>query len=243
MEIMLRRDDLALRWFDGRSALIFPVEGQVRMIVPAIAPLDGALEPIVRDHTSTLHTEHMRPDDLTPRFDVHLFDAEGALAAYLPSVQGAPAYWSASEAFPADAPLAVYEPLALPADLGGVVELLGYEVRTPTVRPGAEVELLTAWRVRASLADEAVLFTHALDHGGHVVGQVDRLDVPSWAWRQGDVFVQLHRFPIDGAVAPDLVHLEVGFYTREDQNRVPVLVEGTPVDDRILLSPIEVTAP
>jgi 4-amino-4-deoxy-L-arabinose transferase-like glycosyltransferase len=240
VELTLRRDDLAVRWFDGRFALIFPAEGEARVIVPTIAPLDAALEPILREHASHVHTVDLRPDDLTPRFDVYRFDAAGALAALLPSMTDNSAHWCPSDDFPADEPQAAYEPLALPVDVGDVVELVGYDLRTPTIGPGGEVELLTLWQVRAPFAPEAVIFAHLLDHGGQVVGQVDRLDVPSWHWRPGDAFVQVHRFQIGAQATPNLYHLEVGIYTREDMARLPVLVDGAAVDDRVLLSPVEV---
>ena len=240
VEIALRREDLALRWFDGQSALVFPAEGEARVIVPSIAPLDQALEPIFREHASRLHTEDLRPDDLIPRFDVYRFDAAGALAELLPAVQDQPVYGYPSDSLPASEPQAAYQPLVLPVDLGGVVDLLGYDLRTPAVAPGGQVELLTVWQIRASLDAEAVLFTHLLDRDSHVVGQADRLDVPAWGWQPGDVFVQLHRFPVDASATADLYHLEVGIYLREDLARLPVLVDGLAVDDRVLLSPVEV---
>ena len=52
--------------------------------------------------------------------------------------------------------------------------------------------------------------------------------------------MQVHRFPVEAAATPGLYHLEVGIYTREDLARLPVLVNGTAVDDRALLSPVEV---
>ena len=242
VEITLRRDDLSLRWFDGRFALVFPAGEETRVIIPTIAPLDEALESIFKEHASHIHTEDLRPDDLITRFDVYRFDARGALASFLSTAEGNPAYWCPFDTFPADESQPTYEPLALPADVGDVIELAGYDLRTPDVGPGEEVELLTVWHIRAPFAPEAVVFTHLLDHSGHVVGQVDRLDVPSWHWRQGDAFVQLHRFQVDADVPPGLYHLEVGIYTRDDLTRLPVLVDGVAVDDRILLQPVEVTS-
>lgn len=240
VELTLRRDDLTLHWFDGRFALVFPAEGETRVIIPTIASLDQALEPIFRAHGFHLHTQSLRADDLVPRFDVYRFNASSALAALLPAVKDGPVYWCPADAFAPDTPQSAYERLALPVNLGGVVELVGYDLRTPVVEPGGQVELLTVWRVRASFAPEAVMFAHLLDHDGQILGQVDRLDVPSWAWQPGDAFVQLHRFPIDGSAAPGRYHLEVGIYTRADQARLPVLVGGVGVDDRILLSPVKV---
>lgn len=241
MEVSLEREDLSLRWFDGRFALVFPSAEAGRMVIPSIAPLDKTLEPLLKPYASLVHTERFRPDDLVTHFDVYRVDTDSALTALLPSVEDRSVFWSPSDAFPVDDPQSVYKPLSLPIDFGGVVDLVGYNLRTPVVRPGGNVELLTVWRVRDRLTQEAVAFTHVLDQEGRVIGQMDRLDVPSWHWEPGDVFVQLHRFSIQVDTQPGLYSVEVGIYFREDSRRVPIIVEGVPVDDRILLRPLEVT--
>jgi len=254
MEVTLRRDDLSMRWFDGRYALIFPAEGDGRVVVPTIAPLDEVLLPMFMPHASLIHTERFRPDDLITRFDVYRFDADEALAALLPTVTGAgesPVFWSASDTFPVGHPQSTYEPLDLPVNVGGFVDLVGYDLRTPAVAAGGEIVLLTVWHVRdgirqaqdGPLASELVAFTHALGPDGSVFGQMDRLDVPSWHWQSGDAFVQLHRFPLDDDLSLDRLSLEVGFYTREEGQRLPITVGGAAIDDRILLRPLEVTSP
>jgi hypothetical protein len=126
---------------------------------------------------------------------------------------------------------------------------VGYDLQTPTVEPGGELVLLTVWRVQDTarraqaglLALELVAFTHAVGPDGRVVGQMDRLDVPSWHWQPGDAFVQLHRFPIETDLSPGRYSLEVGFYTREESKRVPIIVGDATIDDRVLLRPLEVT--
>ncbi len=247
MEIALQREDLSLRWFDGRFALIFPApdpasEDGPRVIIPTLATLDETLEPMFEPYASHVHTEHFRPDDLVQRFDVYRFEAAEAFKALLPSMTEKPVYWSPVEAFSPDTPTASYRPLSLPVNVDDVVELVGYDLRTPSVEPGDEVEILTVWRVRQSFQPEAVLFTHVLDHHSQVIGQADRLDVPSWHWEPGDAFVQLHRFPLQAETAPGRYNVEVGLYTREGYPRLPIIVDGNEIDNRILLSPLDVTA-
>jgi hypothetical protein len=241
MEVSLEREDLSLRWFDGRFALVFPSAGAGRMIIPSIAPLDKTLEPLLKPYASLVHTERFRPDDLVTHFDVYRVDTDSAITALLPSVEGSPVFWSLSDTFPVDDPQSVQRTLSSPVDFGGVVDLVGYDLRTPVVRPGGNVELLTVWRIRDRLPREAVAFTHVLDQEGRVIGQMDRLDVPSWHWEPGDVFVQLHRFSIQEDTQPGLYPVEVGLYFRENARRIPVIVESVSVDDRILLRPLEVT--
>lgn len=248
MEVALHRDDLSLHWFDARFALVFPPGGSSRVIIPSIAPLDEALRPVFAPYASLLHTERLRPDDLIGQFDVYRFDSDAALRQLLQGARSAPVYWSRSDTFPTTDPRSGYRPLDLPVNVGNLVDLVGYDLRTPRVEPGGEVELLTVWRVREGFGGdpergsvpELVAFAHVLSPGGSVLGQQDRLDVPSWHWTPGGSFVQLHRFPIDESAPTGLYPVQAGFYARGDGQRLPVVVDGTSVDDRILLRPLEV---
>jgi hypothetical protein len=141
--------------------------------------------------------------------------------------------------------------LALPVDFGHALQLLGYDLRTPVVAPGGTVELVTLWQVTdpqplrpQDLPDvnvELVLFTHALGEAGTVVAQEDRLDAPAWDWQAGDVIAQLHHFTLPPDLPPGPVALEVGAYRRADLIRLPILVDGVVVGDRVILQPVEVT--
>jgi hypothetical protein len=79
-----------------------------------------------------------------------------------------------------------------------------------------------------------------LDKADTIVGQEDRLDAPVWDWHAGDVIAQLHHFALRPDLPPGPVALEVGAYRRTDLARLPVLVSGVVVGDRVLLQPVEV---
>ena len=117
------------------------------------------------------------------------------------------------------------------ANVGNVVQLIGYDLRTPQVKPGDAIELITLWQVTdpQPVRDTGlVLFTHALNAAGDVVGQEDRLDAPTWDWQPGDVIAQLHRFTLPSDVTGSLA-IEVGAYKPNDLTRLPVLVNGVTV--------------
>jgi hypothetical protein len=221
----LRRDTLSLRWFDGRCALVLPPEPAGRLIAPANVPL----APYFADLPG-LHLRErvlMREDDLDPFFVVYDWEPQTMLAALQERARG-----------------------ELLADFDGALQLVGYDLRTPQVAPGGTVELITLWRVTdprplrprnlSNAEEDLVLFTHALDGAGTIVGQEDRLDAPAWDWQVGDTVAQIHRF----ALSPDLpagpVALEVGVYRRADLARLPVLVDGGVAGDRVLLQSVEV---
>jgi hypothetical protein len=218
----LVRRDLTLRWFDARHALLIPPETVARLIAPSSASLDPyfANLPGLRLRERVM----MRPGDLDPFFAVYDWQPQETLAALVERAQSQPS-----------------DP-ALPVGFDGTLQLIGYDLRTPAVAPGGAVELLTLWRVTGAPPGELVLFTHALNAGGAVVGQEDRLDAPAWDWQTGDVIAQLHRFTLPADLPPGTLALEVGVYTEADLVRLPVLVNGAVVGDRVLLQPVEVTS-
>jgi hypothetical protein len=76
------------------------------------------------------------------------------------------------------------------------------------------------------------LFLHALGPDGSIMAQDDRLDAPSSDWRPGDVIVQINRLP---QIDVNDVALEIGLYDPETGERVPVVSDGQPIDQRLLL--------
>jgi 4-amino-4-deoxy-L-arabinose transferase-like glycosyltransferase len=255
-DVALGRADLkeTIRWYDARFALLLPnadpststatdadklhpadeLHPKALAIFPALAPLDAVLEPFFEPTARLLDRVELEPDDLVPWFEVYAWQPRVARASL---------------------------PLTDPVDVGHIVAFVGYQLRTPSVAPGGTVELLTFWCVldpsqfasHSTLLRELeirnsqfVLFTHVLDAAGQIVGQQDRLDVPAWNWSPGDLFVQLHRFPIDADLAAGLYPLEIGVYTRaQDYPRLPVYDPESlsAVADHIPLPPIEVVVP
>ena len=254
LDLMLSRRDLSLRWMDGHGALVFPASPS-RLIVPALAPLDPALQKaITPPYARLVESHHLRPDDLNPRFDVYDWDSTSALNALLVRAARRPAAWSDTPTFPAHDPQSAYQPLDLPANLGRTIALVGYDLSSQIAAPGDELVLVTYWRVLSSPSSDVdtVLFTHLLAPGGDppVIAQQDRLDAPAWNWHSGEVFAQVHRLAVGNDVAAGLYPLEVGAYTRPAPSpiapnpptmRLALFVEGQPVSDRILLPPVQVT--
>ncbi len=230
LELMLVRRDLSLRWVDGRGALIFP-GGAARLIVPAMAPLDPALEELVMPHARLVERRTLQPDDLNPHFDVYEWDSSAALQAAL----------------------AQASPMTQETELGHTIALIGYELPSHIASPGSEIALVTYWRVLSPPDAEldTVLFTHLLSPGGQppVVAQQDKFDAPTWNWRVGEVFAQVHRLAVGSDTPDGLYPLEVGAYTRPGPTpinpdppttRLVVYVNGQAVGDHILLPAVQV---
>jgi hypothetical protein len=229
LDMNLRRDDLSLRWFDGRRAIVFPPESSAVLIAPAGVALDPYFAEL--PGFSLRERVALREDDLDPYFDVYDWEPQAAVAALQEQARDE------------------FTDSSIPVDFGAV-QLLGYDLRTPQIAPGGTVELVTFWRVidpgplqprnLSNAEEDWVVFTHALDGAGSVVGQEDRLDAPAWDWQAGDVIAQIHRFALQPTLSEGPIVLEIGMYRRSDGLRLPVLAEGNVVGNRALLQPLEI---
>jgi len=230
----VQRDDITLRWFDGRRALLFPGAAEVLLILPSNAPLDPWFAPwLPLDAARRVVVD---PQGIDPYFDVLRWSPQQTWAAVTPQLRRE-----------------IVDPFSLPVDFGGAVRLVGYALERSTVRPGQTFELVTAWQVAepAALGAEdprrygrqAAIFVHLLDGQGNLVAQEDRLDVPAGGWQRGDCFLQIHRLTPGAELPGGTYSLAVGVYTLPDVVRLPVLLAGAPAGDRVLLPPVEVIAP
>ncbi len=140
--------------------------------------------------------------------------------------------------------------LPVPLDLGGQVEFLGYGLGSPDAHlagdadskgpsQSSELVLTTAWRVTARAEQPPLsVFAHLVDPAGAAsVG--DGLGFSAIQWNPGDVFVQRSRLELPADLAPGRYWLQVGVYSLATDERLPVLQDGQPVSDRILLAPVE----
>ncbi len=235
-DLRVRRDDVTLRWFDGRRALLFPDAPESLLILPTTAPLDPGLAARVPLPPAQRIVVH--PQDLDPTFDVVHWEPEAAWEAALGSLDGGT--------------VQAGRPLSLPVRFGEAVQLIGYELETPAPAPGGVVRRVTAWQVLdpaglgpappADYGQAASIFVHLLD-GEDLVAQEDRLDVPAWGWQAGDRFLQVHLIPLGDDLPPGRYRLAVGIYTRHDLRRIPVTAGGEVLSDHLLLSPVEVKEP
>jgi len=249
-DLSLERRDLSLRWFDARRALLFPSEPNARLIIPASAPPSDVFADLPG---LTLQEQvDMRPDDRDPSFSVYEWSPRITLAALRRETEGSVVSRSLKAA--ASSSIGTGDvsssDVALPVNFGDALELLGYDLRTPTVSPGGTVELVILWQVvdpqvfrsedPSSLDTEPVFFTHALDGTGTLIAQEDRLDAPAWDWQAYDVVAQVHRFALPGELSQPLVALKVGVYRRADLSRLPVLVDDAVIGDCVFLEPVKV---
>jgi hypothetical protein len=115
----------------------------------------------------------------------------------------------------------------------------------------AACTVLTAWQVTTPPDDPRAIFVHLLAPDGQVATQWDGLDVLTEGWREGDIILQVASLELPPGTAcrasaeflPGQSWLQTGVYNPATMERLPVLVDGAPVADRILLSPMEGSGP
>ncbi|HQE92016.1 MAG TPA: glycosyltransferase family 39 protein [Anaerolineae bacterium] len=231
MEVTLRREDLDIRWSDGRGALFFP-HGETRLYTETQAAPGAWLRPWVDDDLSAETTLTLRDDDIPTAVYGYRWDADAAWRALHATLTDL--VYTA----PGDPPPGTPHNATLcPVVYGGTVALMGYRITPQALHPGETLNLLTAWEVRAAHPAELVLFTHLLNADNVTITQVDRLDAPSWQWQAGDRFAHLHALNLPPDLPPGSYALVVGFYTRAALQRLPIDDAG-PIT-RVLI-PVEV---
>lgn len=109
---------------------------------------------------------------------------------------------------------------------------------------GEWAHLTTYWRALQDIASPLPLamFVHLLDSQSTVWGGRDILSVSTAGWEAGDIFVQVHHFPLPSDVPMGEYQLEIGIHSRTDMQRFAIFEGGQPVADRLLLEPISITS-
>lgn len=221
------------RWFVGDRALLFPAGGTpVRYLFTDGVTPDPTLVWAWLSEADLIESEQRRPDGqpfyriyhlVAP--DIHTLTQRGS--GYIGEV-GAPS---------ADGAPSAHE---LPVDWVGAVTLQDYRWANDVWQPGGEAVLLTVWQAHAAQDRSLTLFVHLLDAQGQFVVGEDRLDVPAHTWQPGDVFVQVQRLVLPADLPPGRYWPEIGWYKRDDYARLPILQNGQPIADRLLLEAVEI---
>ncbi len=221
----------ATRWFDARSAFIFP-QGQADLTLINVAqddqpaPLDSRLIedlfPVVEPITSTN----------TVYSATHLISS---LNTRLITLTHAEVSWPIG--------LPISSAVSLPVAFDDRLELIGYDVRKAIVQPGKNIRLTTYWRALDRGLDPLSFFVHVLDEQGHIVAQWDGYNYTPQYVQPGDIIVQVHFIPIPANFPVGRYRLQLGLYQSLTGERIPITIDGQPLADRIWLQSIEVHQP
>lgn len=193
------REDLRFVYFDCRNSWIFTAEGQPAWhVVPATEETEDLTPPA----GSWITTYEQENYDGKRLFTLYRWSITGGLQAHLDGLRSTS---------------------GLPARLGDVLSLLGYELETvPSVDHQPTLQLRSYWRVLGQPSQPLSLMAHLMDQEGETVAIGDGLGIPIESWAPGDIIVQTHRFPVKAPSLLEETHLQVGAYWLTDLERLPV---------------------
>src|SRR5262249_42572798 len=96
---------------------------------------------------------------------------------------------------------------------GGILELVGHQIESNTVRQGDAVQYALLWKVLRDPKKVLAVFAHLTKDGRRVSGH-DHLPLhgvlPTSRWTRGDFILEGDRIPIPAQLAPDTYELRIG---------------------------------
>ncbi len=128
-------------------------------------------------------------------------------------------------------------PLIEPANyqLGGSIQLFGYEIMTDEFYPGGQAVLTLYWESQQAVSADYTVFTQLLGPDFQLHGQMDRQPLsgrwPTSRWQPGHKFVDKFVLDVSESAPPGEYVLLVGLYDVNTGQRIPATMNGSPIQD------------
>jgi hypothetical protein len=228
-DLVLRRADLSVRWFNPAGAWIWPAGPGPSAFYFPVAPLapqsfDAELQGLfAADAVQPVHAIG---------YAVYHVSQPLALERRLESLLHTRLAWPPE--------LSRLPPPRLPLPFGDRFALLGAELQEARTSPGQTLRLLTYWEVLRADPAPVVAFVHLTSDGRDIWGQYDGLDVRPVGLLPGDRFVQVHLVPVKPETPPGAYSLQVGLYGPDTLIRLPITVMSGSAADRVWVAEVEV---
>jgi hypothetical protein len=134
---------------------------------------------------------------------------------------------------------------AVLANFDRFIRLTGFGVSSDRVAPGGTIQLVLQWEAIGNIGQDYTIFTHVLDTGNVIWGQVDSQPGngvrPTSTWKTGDKSEDRFALTLKPDIQPGRYILEVGWYQLATEQRLPVIdIEGNIVGDKVILLEIVV---
>jgi hypothetical protein len=129
----------------------------------------------------------------------------------------------------------------------GSIQLTGYTLSTPQVRPGDIVQLTLFWKANQMINQRFKVFIHLVDNQGRIIAQHDAEPGGGAAitttWQPGTVITDTYGvlLPLDTPLGG--LTLSIGLYGLDDGNRLAAQAGGRSLGDVVDLAQIEVVKP
>jgi hypothetical protein len=128
-------------------------------------------------------------------------------------------------------------------EIGGAIELVGYDLDAFTVKPGAALTLTLYWYAQARVEKSYTVFVHLLDSQNRIWGQQDSVPCTggceTTSWVEGEYIADSYVIVVSPDAPRGEYQIGLGMYDPTSMERLPALDDnGTPwPDDRVMLSP------
>ena len=229
-DLMLRRDDLHVRWFNPAGGWVWPAGADPTTFYFPADPLgpqsfDLVLEELFVADAVLLSSA---TDDFTA---YHLFHSV-ALEKQLSTLARSPVTWPPE--------LAHLGSPRLPLIFGDHFALLGGAPQENVLLPGETLRMVTYWEVLATDPSSIVAFVHLTSDGQDIWGQQDWLDVRTESLLPGDRFAQVHTLQVKGETPPGAYYLQLGLYSPDTLVRQTIRTDGHTTADRVWVARVQV---
>jgi 4-amino-4-deoxy-L-arabinose transferase-like glycosyltransferase len=115
-------------------------------------------------------------------------------------------------------------------DLGGVVQLIGYDLPRQTVAPGEAFPITLYWRSLNETGMSYTVFVHVVGPDGVIRGQWDSVPgggtLPTPGWLKGEVITDEYRVPMAKDAPPWQYTIRVGLYDPRTGKRLQTSESG-----------------
>ncbi|HFE66803.1 MAG TPA: phospholipid carrier-dependent glycosyltransferase, partial [Chloroflexi bacterium] len=235
----LGSNDVTPRWFDARSAFLWPGGGGAERVWTAVGdahlPQNELLTRFYPSGAPPLAGEGTL-DERTYRYYLYEWP-DSPITAALEQAESdetihTQAGWSPQPVVGAAEWVEKWQPLGDTAVLDDAFQFLGWQ--TGSQIPGQPLSFLTFWRVLQPPEQNVKIFVHLLDESGRVVSQNDGLDVRMAGLHPGDEMAQLHILTLPSDLPPGRYALQIGMYDADTLTRLSIPA-GSAVTDRLLL--------
>ena len=131
------------------------------------------------------------------------------------------------------------------AKLGEAVQFLGYDLSSNEVAPGETLRLTLYWQALQEMEISYTVFTHLLDPGQRVWGQLDSIPgtgvMPTTSWLGGEVVTDRYEIVVNPEAPPGEYTVEIGMYDADTGQRLPVYGDDQALEgDRLLLGVLHI---
>ena len=124
------------------------------------------------------------------------------------------------------------------ANLGDQVNLIGYDLSSEKLAPGASLTVTLHWQARQEMVGDYKAFVHLLDATGRLMVGSDAIPAnwtrPTTGWIAGEYVTDPHTLVLPANLVPGDYRLEVGMYDAESSVR---LGESVFLDQVVVIAP------